>query len=226
MLQWLKKFFRWTCHVFLWLMEPEPKRFYLYVGAFFLPLFYGILISAFFNVPWDQRIGTAGLFYQLSGIATVAIGLHETRKLFRRPSLWELLKDFWNRRPKLHPVSNSLTGHGGGSSGGRASLSLNLPPPDSSLPQEERLQWAIDQIVNLFNNNQTQIRQTQERFERYENDLKGERQERQTGDDTVRRLLEEALAGGIHLEAFGVLCLIFGAFLSTYPSWIASWIHN
>jgi hypothetical protein len=225
MANWLKNFFRWAKGIFFWLQEPI--RLYWNVVCFFLVFDYGTLIPTIFDAPWDERIRLAGLFYQLAGIGTVGMGLHETRKLFRRPTLRSLVESFWNRRPRLRPVSVPLSGgHCELSLSDRVTLGLKLPPPDPSLSQEERLQWTIDQLVRLFEAVQTQQRQTQEQFERYGDFLTKERQERQTEDDTIRRLLEEALVGGIRLEAFGVVCLVFGAILSTYPVQIATWMQN
>lgn len=223
MLHWLKKVFIWIKGIVGWILEPQ--KFYLFVTALFLPLAYGVLISSYFEVSWS-RISTAGLFYQITGIGTVAMGLHETRILFKRPSIWDLVKIYFNRFPRFSPGITNLKGHSAISVAGRGILSVQLNPPDPSLSQNERLQWAIDQVVHLFNSVQDQQRQTQTKFEQQAQEIEVERKERKSGDNAVKAQLDNAMVGGIHLEWYGVICLLFGEVLSTYPSEVASWVSK
>lgn len=55
-------------------------------------------------------------------------------------------------------------------------------------------------------------------------ELAAERQEREAGDSRTGRLLEEAMAGGLHLETVGAFWLFVGIVLATASSEISSCI--
>jgi hypothetical protein len=52
--------------------------------------------------------------------------------------------------------------------------------------------------------------------------MESERKGREADDQQIRRLLEEALAGGLRIEWMGVLWLFVGVMLGTVPTDIAS----
>ena len=54
--------------------------------------------------------------------------------------------------------------------------------------------------------------------------FESERQDRETGDEKNKCLLEEAMAGGLHLETIGVFWLFVGITLATTSSEIARWL--
>ena len=50
---------------------------------------------------------------------------------------------------------------------------------------------------------------------RHHEALQGESRQREAGDEQIRKQLEEAVAGGLHLELTGVLWIALGIILAT-----------
>jgi hypothetical protein len=87
------------------------------------------------------------------------------------------------------------------------------PPPTASL--EERiasLERGLSRANLLIDRTQGRI---EEEARNHGSALKSERRERAVGDARIQTLLEEAAAGGLYLEATGVIWLVLGVTLAT-----------
>ena len=56
------------------------------------------------------------------------------------------------------------------------------------------------------------------------NALESERHDRETGDQANKKFLQEAIAGGLHLETTGVFWLFCGIVLASASTEISRWI--
>ena len=96
-LDWLKK---WPADLVTWLRTG-------WIG--WLALTTPFLIFLFFFLTltcWEPRIRLTGMLLELAGLLTVALGLRETRKLFRRQGLFAYVRNYlaavplpWKARP-------------------------------------------------------------------------------------------------------------------------------
>lgn len=206
-----------------WLLEPEKTwKYFLIIIAVFL---HGNIIPIIWfgtHGSLELRIVLIGLLFQLIGISTVAWGLYETRKQFRRPGVFEIVQSWLKRFPKLKPGLVSLSATGTSSASGSDTLSLQEPQqPGPDSPFEERIAWLEGKITRLDTLVQEHKKQYEEKITKLTTDLTSERQSRETEDKEVRKFFEEVSIGGIHLESFGVLCLFIGTILTTLSNEIA-----
>lgn len=179
----------------------------------------GISASAFLICwaafpAWEPRLRIAGLLFQLMGVGTVAWGLRATRRLFRRPSLIESTLAWLGRFPRWRVDACAAPRGVSATSGvGAVAVHVTSGPPDASLEARigalEQRQARTDELVQ-----QMQERIHGETRSR-ESELDSERSERAIQDETIRKMLEEAAAGGLHLELIGVCWLVLGLFFAT-----------
>ena len=216
-----------------WLLKPEKAwQYFLIIIAVFL---HGNIIPIIWLGTHDSlelRIVLIGLLFQLIGISTVAWGLHETRKQFRRPGFFEIAQSWLKLFPKLKPRSLSISVNDTISLSMSGTLSLQEPQqPGPDSPFEERIVWLEGKITRLDTLVQEHKKQYEEKITKLTTDLTSERQSRETEDKEVRQFLEEVSIGGIHLESFGVLCLFIGTILTTLSNeiagfYIVKWLNH
>ena len=160
-----------------------------------------------------------GMWLQLMGLGTVAYGLRETRKLFRLPSLIDgalaWLRTFppfrVGRQVALGSVNIALTGNASLTGQGLVSASAKTTLEDRVAALEKKLSQTNVLIQ------ETQRKLEEERRNRT-NALDAERRTREAGDDQTHKLLQEATAGGLHLERVGVTWLFLGVTLASGSS--------
>lgn len=207
MVDWIRNFVRWIRGIFFWVQEP--KEFYLHFFTFILIFFYGFFMPhLLLDASTELETRITGLAFQLWGIGTVALGLHRARKLFGRPSLRQIAKSWWNRRPRLKPGVINLSAHSASQAAGSGKISFaDLTPLAPSRNIDERVAWLERNLVWLHQHVKETQKQNEGRFESFTKDLHIEQSERSLGDQIVKNKLEEFSVGGIHLETFGVVCL-------------------
>ena len=184
-----------------------------------------VLLLSYTVLPnWEARIRIAGMSLELLGLSTVAFGLRDTRKLFSQPSFLLLAARWMISFPSFYRNVHIVAGTGHFKLGGASVTGLATASSSASASLEERV--AILE-KNLEQSNLA-IHQAQRRLDdesaRKARAVESERQYRETADDKNRQLLEEAMAGGLHLEAIGVLWLFVGIILATASSEIESCI--
>jgi len=163
------------------------------------------------------------MFLQVLGLATVAVGLRETRKLFSRPTLLDLAKNWLTRFPAFYLRTRIVTGtanlvFGSASVCAHGTVTTNR---DASVEERvARLERDLSQVTLAIQETQRRIA---EDAQRQTSALQSERRERETEDARTQKLLQEAMAGGLHLEMIGVFWLFFGIILATASFEIARW---
>lgn len=174
-----------------------------------------IVICASLLLPVSQECAfrIAGFSLQFLGIATVAIGLNDSRRFFGRP---------WLKRPPSfygdvhHLQVQSVVQHNESSTG-----KIEVLRKYSREAFEERISYLETalrnveaQIVELRQSQKTEFRILTEAIE-------NEKTDRCAEDERIGMKLEKAVIGGIMLEAIGVIWLVFGAALSSFPKELA-----
>ena len=209
MIRRLMKLVRWLSRIATWLHEARGAW-----GATFAVVVVFLISWATFPA-WELRVRIAGLVLQLLGVATVAVGLHKTRRLFCRPSLAKIAVGWFRRFPKFGVETRIVVGSVSLSASPTGFLAHGTvsPPPTASL--EERiasLGRGLSRANLLIDRTQGRI---EEEARNHGSALKSERRERAVGDARIQTLLEEAAAGGLYLEATGVIWLVLGVTLAT-----------
>lgn len=171
---------------------------------------------------WEPRIRLTGMCLELSGLVTVAVGIHETTTLFNHPGLLAVFRAWGSAFPAFRPEPVVIRGaammaESGdmGTAFGSVGLSTTHTLDRRVAALEERLGKALQQIQ------QTQSRIDEEARSRADAS-KAERQEREAGDRKNQELIEKAKAGGVYLEWMGVLWLGLGIVLAGASNEIAS----
>ena len=166
-----------------------------------------------------------GLVLQLLGIATVIIGIEQTRRLFNHPSLLSIAKAWLGEFPPYKRRIVMAAGAGSfGISGAKARGYLTSnPPPDASI--EDRL-VSLERNVGHLNK---RIDDASEELDKAQSEqtaaLEKETQERIAEDTKIASKLEVSGTGGLHISAMGALWLFVGVTLGTGSAEIAKWLR-
>jgi hypothetical protein len=197
-------------------------------------LAFGVPIAVFFAseaVPWgtaDQRVRGAGLLMTLGGVVLVARGIADTRKMFGRLTYRQRLALWMKARPRILAVrgvtvnvsavqSHSMVGTVTVSTGAR-----DLSTVEGRLKGLEDDVRRIDQrIAKAEGERHTEIAKVRA-------NASAEQESRITGDQELRKLIENVAAGGLDFEAIGVVWVIagelFGSFSAELSSWLPGWL--
>jgi hypothetical protein len=173
----------------------------------------------------EARVRYAGTVLQVGGLLTVAWGLRDMRRLFKRPSLgsaaatWlhHLLSAFG--RPKPAVVGASAVALAWATLDARAVVG---PGPDATIPERlaaveariKELQLELGESSNKLSNQIAAVSR----------DVQAERQQRETAGEQATRSLEAVAVGGLHLEVVGLTWLISGVICTSIPSELAAWL--
>lgn len=210
---WLVRLFRW---LFL-----EPGRVWATMIGIALPFVVFCLIFS----DWEHRVRWTGLALQLLGIATVAIGLSETRKLFGRPSLLDAGREWFKRRPKIRQdVRVPITGVMATAEAGDFLSANGTVHPAPNTPLEERVQRLEGKVNELSRKASENEMALEEEKRSRATALADERYARGAGDEKVKRQLEEACVGGLYLETMGLVWLVVGVILATASVDVDKWL--
>lgn len=209
-MQWMS----WFRRVAEWIWDARPFWIAIFApaGAFWVSL-------AVFPA-WEPRLRITGLVLQLFGLTTVIKGLLDTQRLFRRPSLLEDAAAWFHRFPRYRV--NVVVGLGSGSvtvrSTGSARLMISLPPTaslaDRIVALEETQRQQSDLIADVRDRIDKEVRVRA-------SELESERRDREGEDNKIQGRLEEASAGGLHVERVGVFWLFLGLVFGTASTEIA-----
>ena len=163
----------------------------------------------------EPRVRYAGLVLQLLGILTVAMGVSQTRTLFRRPGMRAAAAQWFSRHPKLipRPIAGSLNTtlegltanvHLRGSAAARLSSSLE--------DRINELGTELKRIEQLVTDASAQLRQADAQLRE---GLDSEVMARTAEVSRVSAILESAQTGGLNLTMAGAIWLFFGAILGS-----------
>ena len=177
----------------------------------------------------DDGLRYAGLFLQILGVVTVAIGLRDRRQTFQKLGFLRLFLLWLERFPRYAPKPHVISAQGiasGSAFGSAYVFEWHGIPDDATI--EDRLtvlQRNLDTVKQLALDAQ---KQAQEEAAKLQSKLEKESHERETSERALGAKLESVGAGNLHLEAAGVFWLIVGIILGTAPSEMAGlvgWIR-
>jgi hypothetical protein len=193
--------------------------FWLMVTVIILSLWLSGRLS---HVP-ATSVRYAGTLLQFCGLALVAHGLSETRRLFGRPSLGAKVVAWFSALKAVivgpKPTNATLQAMSGNFTvKGRASL-VHKAGPGSPL----------DRRVEILEGNLDRLRdETSERFTEVRQEITATREElgresavRQQEQQKASRTLEDLAVGGIHLEMMGFVWLLLGMLFTSVPEEVA-----
>ena len=175
-------------------------------------------LSALIPAKPEDQIRYCGLALQLLGVGTVLALLTDKTVMFGRLGPLEYLRERFAARPRFRPRSHtiSLSGVASATATGSARLST-WRGSVSSATVEERLSALEGNTETLRQDLQWNAQQAQQASEKLQTELRAERLTRQSSVTAVEQRLEKLGAGGLHIEAAGLLWLILGTVLATIP---------
>lgn len=218
MIGWLRQCADWTKRVLAWLYEANLLWLAVLAVPTVMALAY-IILGA-----WEPRIRIAGTCLQLLGLATVARGLRDTRKLFSQPSLFQLAQNWLRRFPTFYRDIRIVTGTGHLQAGGATVTGFGTVTSSPKASLEDRIAMLEENLKQAHVAIQETQRRIDEEARNQANALQSERHYRKTGDEQTKKLLQEAMAGGLHLEAIGVFWLLIGITLASASIEISRWL--
>jgi hypothetical protein len=164
----------------------------------------------------EYRLRYTGMFLEIFGILTVAAGLRETRRLFKRPSLFEFLRGWIRRVPKWATKPHIIVASGIGSAGVGGSASgfgwQGLPPAATLDDRVSALEKNIESVKRIALDAQQQI--CTEAL-KWLSEMQEEKRVRDVSDRAIRDQLESFAVGNLNIESVGVGWLLFGVVLAT-----------
>lgn len=196
------------------------KSFWIWCALAVIVAFISHLLAKAANQQWtaSDSVRWAGMAYQIVGIAYVAVGLNKARIYFERPGLFKaMLLWVYDARFMIirRPPINISAHFEGASAAMQAGLVVGTVFGGTMEERVSRLEKFMEEVrVDL---NKTSAR-TDEVERALTRDLKREQQARREGDSQNARKLEEAVIGGVHLEAAGVAFLWLGVVCGTIPN--------
>lgn len=173
----------------------------------------------------EAHVRYCGLAFELIGILTVAIGLDDKRRLFNHPSLLHPLLGWWERRPRWGGKTQILTATGALSCSSTASGKCSVwrgVPPNASI--DDRLAALEENLTTLRAEHASTAKRVEEEVQKQATAMASERRARELNTDEIKKQIETLGAGGLHLEAVGLILLSFGATLATLSTEIARWL--
>lgn len=181
-------------------------------------------ITSFLPGKIDDRIRYCGMTLELLGVLSVATGLREKRRLFKRPSLLEYFQQWLGRRPRWIRESHTVyaTAAGSASAFGSARVSTwRGVPPDDTL--EARVAAIEANLITLRDEHANTVRQVGEEARIRAEALASERRVRESAVTAIQTQLDTFGAGGLHIETAGLFWLFLGIVLATASTEVA-WV--
>jgi len=165
------------------------------------------------------------MFFQLLGIATVAVGIRDVRKLFGKPSLRSWVKEWLARFPlpfrRKHAKGSAAAGAGvlAGLTGSGQGF-IGVTPDATARERISALENQVKGIIGWIGNIDQRSRESLNKLA--EIDAR-EQADRENADGELNRRLEESAIGGITLEIMGVVWLTIGIVLASASIELARW---
>jgi len=219
-MDFLRKSNQWVRALGRWLLEAQR------VWAPAVVVVAIVAVSFLMPAKPEDRLRYCGLTLELLGIATVVLGIIGKRKLFKKPTLREHIRSWFDRRPRWGRRRQAILA--GTASLGIASAAAKLSlwrgiPPNASLEDrvaavEQNLNTLRTELANAEKDIQNEARQRTEAID-------AERRARETAMNEMRVQLEGMGAESLHVEMTGVFWLVVGVVLDTISAELA-WVFT
>lgn len=176
------------------------------------------------DVPADA-VRYAGAALQLFGLGLVARGLSEARVLFGRPPLMASIRAWFVRLASVFRARHAASLQADLRASGRASGNLStrkIPGPGSTL--EQRLEALERNVRELENETRRDLAALRDQIGQIGTAVHHEATERTRSDRVIEQRMEKFAVGGLHLEAVGLIWLLFGTVAGSAPDETAAFI--
>jgi len=198
-------------HIFV---EGQPGWYTLLglIAAWWAPLW-------LFTINPEVHMRWTGMLLQIGGVGTVAWGLSKTRELFDRPGIWQSIVRWVAAIPDQMRAPRTITASASGKLplfSVSASVEVHSSPGDKSL--EEKVTWLLNQVEKLEGRISDLRREGREQEKKLESLIDEEASQRESADENINRQIEEVAVGGLHLELMGLVWLVVGIVLSSFPA--------
>lgn len=212
----MKKFRLWQKTIRAWL--NRARHFWLAITVAIVPFVW------IYTNPCEPSVRITGLFLQFFGIATVAWGIRETRKLFNHPSFFEKAIEWMKSFPPYEgrTSSGSASASLGKLTGQAHSHNFNPIDPNSSV--EERLDSITKNINIIYDRLNHTERDIDTKTKSITEAINQEKAIREQAFKETHNKIESANAGGLHISAMGVFWLFIGVTLSTASAEISKYL--
>lgn len=200
---------------------------WLAVGGVAAAFAAGSILSWFLSPTLSAAVRYTGTMLQLLGLGMVAIGLGETRRLFRQPSLRAKIAGWFGRLAAAFTVPQPITGQASLLGAVRATLTGEgrlVSGVRPGAPLEERVSVLEENLDRLRDELDARIQRLRQELATMKENIQRETQNRELNDQKITRMIEEVSIGGLHLEIVGLSWLILGVVGTSIPNEIAAWL--
>ena len=179
-------------------------------------------LSALIPAKPEDQIRYCGLLLQLLGVGTVVALLADKTTTFGRLGPLAYLRERISARPRFRPQSQTIALSGVAASTAIGSAHLSVwRNPAAGASVEDRLAAMEGNVEGLKQDLQWNAQQNRQVSDQLRTQMDTERATRQSSVTAVEQRLERFGAGGLHIEAAGLLWLVVGIVLATVPLEIA-----
>lgn len=168
----------------------------------------------------ETEVRWLGLGFQIIGILVVVRQLSGRLTLFRKPSFLSSIKNYFRRFPSRYTKNITLSAHSSlGALSGSARIRVGRRSNSSLESRVESLEGEVEEL-------RRDIRVVGKSLDRHKEDnrnsLETMREENRRGQENLKKLVDDAVVGGIHLEWIGILYLLVGIVFATMAPEIAT----
>lgn len=165
----------------------------------------------------ERDIRLLGMVLQLFGFLTVAKGMRDSGRLFKKPTVRERVALYFRGFPR-RSVKNQFISGLGTSSKGMLGSGRGMVSPGQDTTLEKRVEMLEERTKNLFVEVGELGGKLRKQWDELTLKITEEATERKAGHRAFEEQLETAVIGGIHIEWWGVVFFIFGIiFASASP---------
>ncbi|KZY47461.1 hypothetical protein A3731_07885 [Roseovarius sp. HI0049] len=173
----------------------------------------------------EKDIRLLGMLLQLGGFLTVAKGLRDSGRLFKKPTVRERIALYFKRFPRRRVTKHIASAQGVSVSVPTArGRGMVLPRPDT--PLERRVEMLEERTTSLFR----EVGELEGKLRAQSDELTlkitEEVTQRRAGHRAFEEQLERAVIGGIHVEWWGVSFFIAGIILASASPELAGLLGN
>jgi hypothetical protein len=180
----------------------------------------GIVVACVIGYLWPRQsgstaIGIAAVVLQLLGLASVALGMRQMRRRFKRPSWFRRL---WVALQGPRDVTVQISGVGSASGTGKVSGVGALANPTI----EARVAALEAALPKLRSDLTAKMQTITTSVDAVKHEIQREAATRASAITDVLRQLEDVSAGGLYLESIGLWWLVVAAVFSSVPNELAA----